>query len=239
MCGDQNGYARWRCLTAVRRMRKIIGVRRHDHKTSSVTFTDCCKTVPEGPVAVPVTVSVYVMVFPDARPELTRSPQPDPSDKSEMQITISTDGRMDRLRALLTKLLFRRRLVRERNGNRTIARSAPEAGAVCLGHVCARCSRRAIGVWIVIVKLALVLPGGRVDGLKEAVAPRGSPCTVSRIGLANAGPTMVAEKLNVVALPAATDCVAEPVVASVKSEDAATVTIAAVEVAGRKSASPL
>jgi hypothetical protein len=82
-------------------------------------------------------------------------------------------------------------------------------------------------------------PGGRLEGFSDAVAPSGTPCTASRIGLASAVPCGVTEKLNVAALPAGTDSLVTPVPASVKSDDGApTATLTTADVLARKFVSP-
>ena len=96
----------------------------------------------------------------------------------------------------------------------------------------------ASGVWMVSVKLVTAPPGGRLDGLSDAVAPNGTPCTASAIGLDRAAPVVATEKLYVAALPAGTACVAEPVAVKLKSDAAPTTTFALPEVLGRKFESP-
>jgi hypothetical protein len=58
------------------------------------------------------------------------------------------------------------------------------------------------------------------------------------MGLDRAAPVVATEKLYVAALPAGTDCEAEPVDARVKSEVAPTTMFALAEVLGRKLESP-
>jgi hypothetical protein len=97
---------------------------------------------------------------------------------------------------------------------------------------------RANGVCIVNVKLAVVLPGGRLARLSDTVAPGGVPCTASVMGLESAAPCIATEKLKVAALPAGTLCELAPATASAKSDAALTVRFVFAEVLGRKFASP-
>lgn len=101
-----------------------------------------------------------------------------------------------------------------------------------------RLSSLASGVWMVNVKLVTDPPGGSNAGLNDAVAPTGTPCTASVIGLDIAAPCMATAKLKVAALPAGTDWLVAPVAASVKSAPAPIVTTAAAEVPPRKFESP-
>jgi hypothetical protein len=92
------------------------------------------------------------------------------------------------------------------NGNTRRANIVdPASGEGRGANGCGRLSNAASGVWIVNVKLVTVPPGGKTDGLSEAVAPSGVPCTASVIGLDIAAPCIATEKLKVAALPAGTD----------------------------------
>jgi len=88
------------------------------------------------------------------------------------------------------------------------------------------------------VKLVTVPPGGRYEGLKDAVAPSGVPCTASVIGLDITAPWVATEKLKVAALPAGTDCEVAPVAVNVKPDVVPTTMLAVVDVLGRKFESP-
>ena len=73
-----------------------------------------------------------------------------------------------------------------------------------------------------------------LEGSSDAVAPSGTPCTASTMGLASAAPVVATEKLNVAALPAGTACVVEPVDGELKSEAARYHDVGVAEVLGEE-----
>jgi hypothetical protein len=186
-----------------------------------VTSAECCSAVPEGSVAVPVTVIVYVLVCDWPDEEFTRSPQPVGNNAIRMQVPLKMANRILRVRRTL-------------HIPAGIRRTAHQASACSPGKV-----SEAFEVCTVRVKLADALPGGIEAGFTDAVAPGGIPFTASRIGLDNATPWILTLNGKVAAVPLVTVCVDAPEVASVKSDaGAAIVTLTGGDEAARKFASP-
>src|SRR5216683_1616922 len=131
-----------------------------------------------------------------------RSPQP------EQRVRVVVKRAKVRSRAVLRALSRRARLAIGSN------RSASAGGG---GAGLLRSRAAVFGVVMVRVKVLGVAPGGRLAGLKEAVAMLGRPVAVRLMALERVVPWIWTAKVNVAELPERMVWVVEPVLLMVKS----------------------
>jgi hypothetical protein len=123
-------------------------------------------------------------------------------------------NRRVRLRSVRVKRFV---VMRQRRGRKTRDVMGSNRNAHLMdGWVGARSNAAVIGVAMVRVKVLFVLPGGRVGGLKEAVARFGRPVAASVIGL-DMAPWGWTVKVKLAELPDGTVWVVVPVGVRVKS----------------------